>query len=243
MGCLVAMALLGQSAALASVQSRSGARLVVRSQYVNTGSTYIEGALQYLVVQRRDTGVRVIERDRVWLNEGLAPGRYRLVSYTRPCAGICPPRNPPPCTGPQCPARGRLDGPTDRCATDFDLRRGMTLKALVSIGAGRPCRIRLWLHRVAIQGKTRADRIIARDLRRYMARNAGLAPWYHAVWRIEAARRVITVQTTLRGTDFGRDAAREICQLVQGADVADFTSGHAVVGQRGRRLRACGSGG
>jgi len=50
---------------------------------------------------------------------------------------------------------------------------------------------------------------------------------------------VITVRTTLRETDFGRAAAREICQLIQGADVADFTPGHAVVGQRARRIRTC----
>jgi len=148
------MALLAQSPAPASAQNQPGARLVVRGQYVNTGVTYFEGALQYLIVQRRDTGAHLIERDRVWLNEGLAPGRYRLVSYTRSCAGSCPPQDPTPCTDPQCPSRGGLDSPSDRCAINFDLRRGQTLKALISIGAGRSCRIRLSPHHVTIRGKT-----------------------------------------------------------------------------------------
>ena len=243
-GCLAAMALLGQSTAVVSAQNEPGARLVVRGHYVNTGVTYVEGAVQYLMVQRRDTGAHVIEReyrDRVWLNEGLAPGRYRLVSYTRSCAGVCPPQDPTPCTDAQCPSGGGLDSPSDRCAINFDLRRGLTLKAVISIGAGRPCRIRLSPHHVTTRGKTAADRIIARDLRRYLRRNAGLAPWYHALWRIEATRGVITVRTTLRGTDFGRAAAREICQLIQGADVADFTPGHAVLGQHAKRIRTCAS--
>jgi hypothetical protein len=239
------MALPGQSTALVSAQNQSSARLVVRGEYVDTGATYIEGALQYLIVERRDTGAHVIEReyrDRVWLNEGLAPGRYRLVSYTRSCAGSCPPRDDPaPCTDAQCPRNGGLDSPSDRCASNFDLRRGVTLKAVISIGAGSPCRIRLSPHHVTIRGKTEADRILARDLRRYLRRNSGLAPWYHALWRLEATRGVITVRTTLRGTDFGRAAAREICQLIQGADVADFTPGHAVLGQRARRIRTCAS--
>lgn len=194
------------------------------------------------MIERRDTAARVVEREyhgRVWLNEGLAPGRYRLVSYTRSCAGVCPVRDPAPCTRAVCQSNGGLDSPSDRCAEDFTLGRGVTLKAVVRIGAGIPCRIRFSSHHVAIRGETRFDAGLAWDLRRYLRRNAGLAPWYHAVWRIYARRGVLTVRTTLRRTGFGRAAAREICQLIQGADVADFTPGHTVQGQRGRRIASC----
>lgn len=144
--------------------------------------------MQYLIVQRRDTDAHVIERDRVWLNEGLAPGRYRW-SATRVPARACVRRgNRPHVTTPNARPAAVSIAPSDRCAIYFDLKRGVTLKALISIGPGRPCRIRLSPHHITTRGKTVAGRIIAQDLRRYLRRNAGLAPWYHAVWRIEATK-------------------------------------------------------
>ena len=40
-------------------------------------------------------------------------------------------------------------------------------------------------------------------------------------------------------TAAGRSAAREICQMIQGADVADFTPGHRVVDRRRVGIRRC----
>jgi len=51
--------------------------------------------------------------------------------------------------------------------------------------------------------------------------------------------KVIVVSTQLRRNRRGRRSAREICRLIQGADVADFTPGHAVIGRNDVVVRAC----
>ena len=215
-------------------------RLVVKGKYVDTGAIYIEGAIQYIVIKRR-SGEKVLRRRYGdWLNEAFPRGRYRLVSYTRSCVGSCPPRKPQPCTKePACPVPGGLDPPSGRCARNFTLPRGETLKAALRIGVGIRCRIRFSVHRASIRGATSSDETMARELRRYFHRNAGSARWYHALRTFEAEDGVFTVHTTLLRRHRGHVAADQICGLIQGSDLADFTPGHSVRGQKGRRIRVC----
>lgn len=80
------------------------------------------------------------------------------------------------------------------------------------------------------------DRRIESELDRYLERNHAEAPWYRSVEDVRASRRVVTVTTELRVRGRDRRAAREICQAIQGSDVADFTRGHGVVGAGGERF-------
>lgn len=208
--------MIGGTSALASDDAPSGetARLVVKGE--NS-----EGALQSVVVERRDTGATVLRREfrgRVWLNRGLPHGRYRFVSFAR---------------------SGGLGEPTDRCGRDFRLRRGRTLRAALRIRAGTRCRVQFSAPRVRIRGETRADEGLARDLLRYLRRNAGSASWYPALRTLEARRGVFTVRSTLRQGARGRAAADQVCSLIQGADLADFTPGHTVRGRKGRQIMRC----
>jgi hypothetical protein len=50
---------------------------------------------------------------------------------------------------------------------------------------------------------------------------------------------VITVGTTLGERSDAKRDAREICNTIQGADVADFTPGHKIVGQAGEVILTC----
>jgi hypothetical protein len=92
-----------------------------------------------------------------------------------------------------------------------------------------------------VYGASAKDRRIGQELRRYLWRNAGARPWMTRVRAIVVDRGRIAVATRLRRNPFGKRSAREICRLIQGADVADFTPGHAVLGHGDRELRACRS--
>lgn len=83
------------------------------------------------------------------------------------------------------------------------------------------------------------NRRIGQGLRRYLLRNAGEAPWLPRVAGIVVDRGVIAVATRLRRNRRGQRIARWICGLLQGSDVADFTSGHTVFGHNDVQLRVC----
>ena len=73
---------------------------------------------------------------------------------------------------------------------------------------------------------------MAADVQRYFKRNAYAAPWYADVESISVNGGVIVVDTALDlDQASGQKAAGEICNLIQGSDVADFTPGHTVRGQ------------
>jgi hypothetical protein len=55
--------------------------------------------------------------------------------------------------------------------------------------------------------------------------------------RIAVKDGVITVKTTLESTD--TENAADICDTIQGADLADFTPGHTVVGEDNEVLSRC----
>jgi hypothetical protein len=53
---------------------------------------------------------------------------------------------------------------------------------------------------------------------------------------------VITVETALEDDRLGRIGASDVCNTIQGSDVADFTRGHSVLGRDGERLATCPAG-
>jgi hypothetical protein len=82
-----------------------------------------------------------------------------------------------------------------------------------------------------------ADKAIAVDVQRYFRRNAAAAPWYSEIELIAVTDGVVRIDTTLDLDEpQGRKAADEICNLIQGSDVADFTPGHTVRGAHGEQV-------
>jgi hypothetical protein len=85
---------------------------------------------------------------------------------------------------------------------------------------------------IATGGSEPDDLAMATDVQRYFQHNASLATWYNEIDSIGVEGGVITVNTTLDLAEpSGRTAADQICGLIQGSDVADFTPGHTVRGQ------------
>jgi hypothetical protein len=82
-----------------------------------------------------------------------------------------------------------------------------------------------------------ADKAMAVDVQRYFRRNAAAAPWYSEIQLIAVTDGVVRIDTTLNlAQPQGRKVAAEICNLIQGSDVADFTPGHTVRGGHGERV-------
>jgi hypothetical protein len=90
-----------------------------------------------------------------------------------------------------------------------------------------------------VHGDSAKDRRMGRRLRSYLWRNVGAAPWLRQVRGIVVDHGVITVATQLRDQPRGNRIAREICGLIQGSDVADFTPGHTVIGRNDVVLEFC----
>jgi hypothetical protein len=87
------------------------------------------------------------------------------------------------------------------------------------------------------QGASGTDKAMAVQVQRYFRRNAAPAPWYSEVELITVGSGVVTVETTLDlAGPQGREAATQICNLIQGSDIADFTPGHTVRGRDGERI-------
>jgi hypothetical protein len=81
------------------------------------------------------------------------------------------------------------------------------------------------------------DLAMATDVQRYFKRNARERPWFSEVESIVVEDGVITVNTTLDlGEPSGQAGAVEICAYIQGSDVADFTPGHTIRGEREEQI-------
>ncbi len=122
-----------ERAAKTSVDTQRGVLVVDQGR----GSCFFtEGAFPYVKLESADGNVVVerLARDTrcvlPLLRLQVEAGRYRLVSYQRPCEGSCPRRG----------ARG-LDPPTPQCAATVEIRPEQTLTALVRPLGGRGCRI------------------------------------------------------------------------------------------------------
>jgi hypothetical protein len=92
---------------------------------------------------------------------------------------------------------------------------------------------------IRLYGTSASDSGVARRLRRYLLRNAVGQPWLRQVAAIAVNRGVIVVATELRPNRGSKRIAREICRLIHGADVADFTPGHSVLAHDLSVLRTC----
>jgi hypothetical protein len=94
---------------------------------------------------------------------------------------------------------------------------------------------------VEVVGHSAADRRIASDFYKYVRRGCDRRPvrLCDSLERVEAKNRVLTITTDLESTAFNRRIARQICAVIQGSDVADFTEGHTVRGRSSTRLATC----
>jgi hypothetical protein len=115
-----------QSAQHQASASPPKAKLVFST--MGSGPRYIEGSIEFYRVLSAD-GKRVKEGS---LTERpasieLAPGRYELVSYVRPCDGSC----------------GVLDPPTDECRSKFSIKAGQTLDAVRQQSDKGACTLRI----------------------------------------------------------------------------------------------------
>jgi hypothetical protein len=93
---------------------------------------------------------------------------------------------------------------------------------------------------VQVVGKSAADRRIASDFYEYLQRGCvkGVKPCDNFE-RVEANDSVLTVTSDLEPTDENRRIAMEICSVIQGSDVADFSKGHTVNGRDSITLATC----
>ena len=90
----------------------------------------------------------------------------------------------------------------------------------------------------AVEEQSADDEAMAADVARYFERNAKRAPWYGEIEAIRVEDGVIRIETRLEVAGADRRAVTEICSLIQGSDVADFTPGHSVSGS-GDTLVTC----
>ena len=102
--------------------------LDLRQSLDRSHGLYVEGSFSYVRVR----GVRGklvvakrVNRARFRMQRRLAPGRYKVISYQRPCDGNC----------------GTLDPPTDRCARHVHVLSGGLTEVAVRVRPGRRCRM------------------------------------------------------------------------------------------------------
>lgn len=124
---VIALVLADASATAAHAPLRPAAVRVTQI-FVGPGR-YIEGSFSYLRVGRIGGGYalqrRLVGYPRASVRLSLAPGRYRLRSWQRPCDGNC----------------SVLDPPIDRCSGDFRVTAGRAMTATIRVTPTRGCRI------------------------------------------------------------------------------------------------------
>jgi len=94
---------------------------------------------------------------------------------------------------------------------------------------------------VVVVGHSAPDRRIASDFYNYVRRGCDARPvkLCDSFERVAAKNGVLTITTDLESTAANRRIARQICAVIQGSDVADFTEGHTVRGRGSTRLVTC----
>jgi zinc D-Ala-D-Ala dipeptidase len=101
-------------------------RLDFRQAFDSSRGLYVEGSVSFVRVRRLGGELvvaRRVQRPRFRMWRRVAPGRYRVISYQRPCAGNC----------------GVLDPPTDRCARRVRVFSGGLTQVRVTVRPGRGC--------------------------------------------------------------------------------------------------------
>ncbi len=100
-----------------------------RQAFAKGARVYREGTVSFLRVRNAAGEVvvrrRVRHRPRFHMSRKLRPGRYRVISYQRPCDGNC----------------RLLDPPTDRCARPIRILSAGLTEAAVRVRPGRRCRM------------------------------------------------------------------------------------------------------
>jgi zinc D-Ala-D-Ala dipeptidase len=121
---------------------------------------YPEGAVSFVRVRDADGDTvvrrRVRHRPRFRMVRRLGPGRYKIVSYQRPCDGNCL----------------LLDSPTDRCARRIRMLSGGLTTVRVRVRPGRGCR----MTRHALPARFPPTGRI-RAVRRFLAKRGGINSW------------------------------------------------------------------
>ncbi len=114
--------------ALPAAAEAAPGTLDLRQSFDHSRGVYVEGAVSYVRVRGVRGKLVVAKRSRrpaFRMLRHLAPGRYRVISYQRPCDGNC----------------GMLDPPTDRCAGRVRILSGGLTKVAVRVRPGRRCTI------------------------------------------------------------------------------------------------------
>ena len=100
-----------------------------RQAFAKGPRVYREGTVSFVRVRDAPGEVvvrrRVRHRPRFRMSRKLRPGRYRVISYQRPCDGNC----------------RLLDPPTDRCVRPIRILSGGLTEATVRVRPGRRCRM------------------------------------------------------------------------------------------------------
>lgn len=128
--------MLCSSAGIAKSQGRSDdlraaatGGLRVNERLATSDSVYAEGAYQYISVHAARNGRQILERrfvlGTISLARRLAPGSYRLRSWTQSCSGNC----------------SMVDPPSHRCSRVVRLSRGAARRVTVLSKVGERCRI------------------------------------------------------------------------------------------------------
>ncbi len=124
------LAVVAALVALPATADAAPGTLDLRQSFNSSRGLYTEGAVSYVRVR----GIRGklilakrVNRTRFRMRRRLASGRYRVISYQRPCDGNC----------------GFLDPPTDRCARQMRILSGGLTEVSVRVRPGRGCRMTL----------------------------------------------------------------------------------------------------
>ena len=103
--------------------------LEFRQTFAKGAPVYDEGTVSFVRVRDASGALavrrRVRHRPRFRITRQLPSGRYRVISYQRPCSGNCE----------------LLDPPTDRCARPIRILSGGLTEAAVRVRPGRRCRM------------------------------------------------------------------------------------------------------
>ncbi len=100
--------------------------LDLRQAFDTSRGTYIEGSVSFVRVRRTDGELvvgRRVRKPRFGMRRRLPPGRYRVISFQRPCAGNC----------------DLLDPPADRCARPVRVLSDGLTQVRVTVRPGRGC--------------------------------------------------------------------------------------------------------
>ena len=100
--------------------------LDLRQSLDHSRGLYVEGSVSFIRVRsagERLVVARRVRKPRFRMKRQLAPGRYRVISYQRPCDDNC----------------RRLDPPTDRCARRVRILSGGLTEVAVRVRPGQGC--------------------------------------------------------------------------------------------------------